>query len=66
MNIPQELALTFVALVSIFGVGILAWGAWVGLWGLYDGLMQRRKRRLNNFDARVGRDCYRFIKGVHH
>ena len=51
---------------SAFYVGLLLIA--VGLTAFIIGLIReekRRKRDLRQFDARVGRDVYRFIKGVH-
>lgn len=59
-------ALTFVVFVSLCGFAVIAWGAWSGFWAIYDHIMQGHKR-INNrrIDATVGRDVYRFVKGVH-
>lgn len=61
------LAVWFTGLCAIIAGGFVAWLLWSICWDAYDHLMGLYKRRKNTqFDARVGRDCYRFVKGVHH
>lgn len=56
----------FAGLISLAVACFLAWLVWSLCWDLYDHLMQQRTRRRNAcFDARVGRDCFRDIPGVH-
>ena len=55
----------FTGLSAIVATAFVAWLIWSLFWDLYDHLMQQRTRRRNaQFDARVGRDCYRDIKGI--
>jgi hypothetical protein len=53
--------------ISIFfglcTLGFFIWLAWGLCWDLYDYLRQRRTR-IAKFDARVGRDVYRDVKGL--
>lgn len=58
--------LVFVAICGAAATAFLLWCVWDLCWSVYDGYMQDRKRKANaRFDARVGRDAYRFTKGVH-
>jgi hypothetical protein len=53
------------ALIIVFGGCAILWGLWAAAWDIYDYFMQQRIRRRNaQFDARVGRDCYRDTKGI--
>jgi hypothetical protein len=62
-----QLAVWFTGICCIGSFAFLGWLLWSIGWDVYDHLMQQRKRRQNShFDARVGRDAYRFTKGVHH
>jgi hypothetical protein len=56
----------FTAMCAIIGAAFVAWLLWSIFWMVYDHTMQQRTRARNNrFKARVGRDCYRDIKGIH-
>jgi hypothetical protein len=58
-------AVWFTALCAIGSLAFFAWLLWSLFWDVYDHLMQQRTRRRNaQFDARVGRDCYRDTKGI--
>lgn len=52
-------------IVSASAIAFASWVLWSLFWDLYDHLMQQRTRRRNSqFSARVGRDCYRDIRGL--
>jgi len=59
------LILWFTSVVCLASAAFVCWVVWSLFWDLYDYLMQRRTRRRNaRFDARVGRDCYRDVRGI--
>lgn len=67
MSDAQKAELTIAILISLIGGATVLWGLWHACWAIYDHLMGHWKRIKNkHFDATVGRDVYRFIKGVHH
>lgn len=52
-------------IASAGAIAFACWVAWSLFWDLYDHLQQQRTRRRNTqFDARVGRDCYRDVRGL--
>jgi hypothetical protein len=58
-------AIWFNTLMGIGSALFLGWCVWSLCWDLYDYLMQQRTRRRNQqFDARVGRDVYRDMRGT--
>jgi hypothetical protein len=60
-----DLAGSFAVLMAIGASALIAWILWSLGWDLYDHFLQERTRRRNaRFDARVGRDVYRDVKGV--
>jgi hypothetical protein len=60
------LVLGVTSLVGIAAAAFVCWLVWSLFWSIYDHVMQQRTRRKNaQFDARVGRDCYRDVQGVH-
>lgn len=68
MSIHAQLVLA-VWFAGLMGIGALAftgWVMWHAFWDTYDYyLQQRTRKRMRQFDARVGRDCYRDTPGVH-
>lgn len=55
----------FTSMCAIIAACFVAWLTWRICWDVYDYFMQQRTRRRNaQFDARVGRDCYRDTKGI--
>jgi hypothetical protein len=67
MNSSAQAELTFALTIGLLGGAFVLWGLWHAVWGIYDHYVGLTKRRRNSaFDARVGRDVYRFTKGVHH
>lgn len=67
MSIAQKAEAIIGALIVVFGGAAVFWGLWAACWDAYDYFMGLHKRRKNaKFDARVGRDAYRFTKGVHY
>lgn len=67
MSAAAQTELTLAITIALIGGGFVLWGLWCALTGIYDHFTGLRKRRRNSqFDARVGRDVWRFVKGVHH
>jgi len=65
-HLQLVIGLWFASICGIAAMGFTCWILWSLGWELYDHFLQKRTRnRLRRFDARVGRDCYRFTKGVH-
>jgi hypothetical protein len=66
MSPAENAAMAFVILVTVVGVGIVAWGLWVGFWGLFDRYTGNHRRiRNSRIDMSVGRDVYRDVPGIH-
>jgi hypothetical protein len=67
MNTHEQLvfATGFAFMIALCAAVFLGWLVWALMWDAYDHLTQHRTRRRNRqFDARVGRDCYRDVRGV--
>jgi hypothetical protein len=58
-------AIWFDTMMGLGAAGFLAWLVWSLFFDIYDHLMQQRTRRRNQqFDARVGRDVWKDVRGV--
>lgn len=68
MNITHEQAVFIVGfsvMVGFCAIVFIAWLMWSLCWEIYDHFMEQHMRQRNaEFDARVGRDCYRDTKGI--
>lgn len=56
------IAVNIALLFGLATAGFLAWLLWALCWDLYDYLMQQRiRRRMNKFQPRSARDCFKEI-----